>query len=124
MPLEFLISTTISFLLGGGLATLVKARADSRLTNAQAATLGAKTAPEVTDLSVSTLARVNEQLTADYARVRQERDEYAAELEEMRGEVAKLHGMLERAQADLTTANKAISALTSRLSALPHYDND
>ena len=42
----------------------------------------------------------------------------------MRGEVAKLHGMLERAQADLTTANDAIAALTSRLSALPHYDND
>lgn len=116
--IELLIAGVISFIFGGGAVTLYKASAENKVRNAEAEDVGAKTVPEVTDISISTLVRVNEQLVIDYGRMRAERDEYCSKFEALRDEVILLQGQLDKAQHDLRVAHEATSALRDQLETL------
>lgn len=99
--LDQIITGIITFLLGGGLMQLIKARREARMHDAQASSLEAKTGVEVTDISMSTLMRVNEQLGEDYARVKSERDDYYGQIAALRIEVEALRQMAQDLQDKL-----------------------
>lgn len=114
MPyLDLIIAGLISFIFGGGAVTLYKARAENDLRTAEAADLGAKTVPQVTDLSVDTLVKVNAQLTLDYARVREERDDYCERFERLRAEVEDLREKLQQMTDIANTLKAELDALTT-----------
>ena len=119
MPyLDLIIAGLISFVFGGGAVTLWKAHSENELRKAEAHDLGAKTVPQVTDLSVDTLVKVNAQLTLDYERVKKERDDYYDKFERLRAEVEELQTKLDRAQTDLRAAHEATTALKAQLDSL------
>ena len=73
---------------------------------------------ESADLATSTLIKINAQLTADYERVKAERDDYYTRFEELRDEVNALQDKLAKAQADLKAAHEATEHLQKQLAAL------
>lgn len=113
-----IITAIVAFTLGGGFWNIVKARSEARQRDAEAAAVAARTVPEVADLSVSTLVKVNEQLVSDYERVKAERDDYYNKFEALRAEVEALQAKLEAAQADLRSAHEATAALRVQLDTL------
>lgn len=116
--IELVVAGVISFIFGGGAVTLYKAHNENKLRNAERHSIGAKTVPEVTDISISTLVKVNAQLVEDYGRMRAERDDYCAKFETLRDEVILLQGQLDKAQNDLRVAHEATSALRDQLETL------
>lgn len=118
VTVDILVAAIISFVFGGGLVTMIRAYNDGKAQQAEAQALGLKTGPEVADLSVATMVKVNEQLTVDYARVTEERDEIYAKFEQLREEVKCLRDALEKTQDDLRAAHAATAALQEQLSTL------
>lgn len=117
-----IITGVIGLTVGGGFAGIAKAKAEARLRDAEARAVGLKSAPEVADLSIATMIRVNEQLTEDYVRMKAERDDYYSKLTVMREDFAALEERLESVQGDLQSAHDAMGALRYQLDELarPH----
>ena len=119
MPfLDQIVTALIAFTLGGGFWKVMQARAESRARHAEANAIGAKSGPEVADISVSTLVKVNQQLTADYERMRTERDDYSERFAALRAAFDELQAQLDRTQADLQTANDALETLRQNLDSI------
>lgn len=113
-----IITGVLGLTVGGGFAGIAKAKAEARLRDAEAKAVGLKSAPEVADLSIATMVRVNEQLAEDYERVKVERDDYYNKLIVMRQDFAALEERLEKAQGDLQSAHDAMGALRYQLDEL------
>lgn len=119
MPfLDQIVTALIAFTLGGGFWKVMQARAESRARNAEATAIGAKSGPEIADISVSTLVKVNEQLTADYERMKAERNDYCERFAALRTAFDELQAQLDRTQADLQTANAALETLRQNLDSI------
>ena len=119
MPfIDQIVTALIAFTLGGGFWKVMQARAESRARHAEANAIGAKSGPEVADISVSTLIKVNQQLTVDYGRMKSERDEYCQRFDALRAAFDELQAQLDRTQADLQTANDALETLRQNLDSI------
>lgn len=122
-----IVTGLIAFVVGGGLAEFLSARRDAKAREREMGALAVKTEADVTDMSMATLIKINEQLTADYNRVSEERDELRARFETLNVEVQALREKLEQAQRDLSVAHTATAKLQTQLielmESLPDSEN-
>lgn len=111
----FDLDQTLTALLGaaggGGAFRLWQALSDHKLRKAQAEQIGVKTTPEVTELTVSSLVMVNENLTKDYERVLRDNERIGEERDYYRDRLNAALTQLDEVQADL----KRAQVITSRL---------
>lgn len=113
-----IVTGLIAFVVGGGFAEFLSARRDAKTREREMGALEVRTEADVTDMSMATLLKINEQLTADYNRVSEERDDLRARFETLNVEVQALREKLEQAQRDLAVAHTATAKLQTQLTEL------
>lgn len=113
--LNQIVTGLIAFVVGGGFAEILSARRDAKAREREADALEVKTEAVVTDMSMASLIKINEQLTADYNRVSAERDDLRERFETLSVEVQSLREKLEQAQRDLAVAHTATAKLQKQL---------
>lgn len=96
-----IVYSIITFVFGGGLTGLVTAIATNRRVKAEAQNAGAKTQPEINQLTVGTMGEVINNLQNDNKVLREERDKYMKRLQEMEERVAFLTTELSKVQAEI-----------------------
>ena len=110
-----LVAYFLSLVSGGALYKIIstinesrKYHADTRKTGVETEAISKKIAPELTDMSIATMERVHRQLSEDYQRIVEERDELQAKFDAMKAE-------FESMQEQLSSANDTIMDLQQRL---------
>ena len=110
-----LVAYFLSLISGGALYKIVSTINETRKFHAEARKAGVETdamekkiAPELTDMSIATMERVHRQLSEDYHRIVEERDELQTKFNAMKAE-------LDAMQEQLSSANGTIMDLQERL---------
>lgn len=110
-----LVAYFLSLVSGGAIYKIVstinesrKYHADTRKTGVETEAISKKIAPELTDMSIATMERVHRQLSEDYARIVEERDELQNKFNAMKAEFDAM-------QEQLSSANDTIMDLQQRL---------
>lgn len=91
----------LTFALGGGLTALISTVQQNKKVTAEAGDIGAKTQPEIQEITVGTMTEVITNLRADNESVRQERDHYRERLQEVEKRVEFLTGELTKLQDEI-----------------------